>query len=314
MSTHPATPAPRGSAVLLGTACLLFAAVSWGMNVPLTAVLFRTFDPFFLSPLRVAIASLALGAMMLATLGARSFGLPTSAGKLATTSLAMAAFFVLYNVGLRYTDTITAAAITAGNPVYAAITLRLLTRAPLERGFWGAAAMTLVGAGIAIWGRAGDSATGLTLQGGEPLLVLSLVSWTLYSILAQRWFDPSVLQLRRTFAATLGTVAWLTVFWGLLRAAGLVGPPPSSPGAEAITYLMITAVFATALGGFAWNIGVNRMGVAASSLWQNTVPVFAVLISMLFGMVPTLEQVVGGTIVLAGVLYMQWHKVRALRG
>jgi drug/metabolite transporter (DMT)-like permease len=49
--------------------------------------------------------------------------------------------------------------------------------------------------------------------------------------------------------------------------------------------------------------------VAIGSLWQNTVPVFAVLISLLFGIVPTAEQVVGGAVVIAGVLYMQWRKM-----
>ena len=41
------------------------------------------------------------------------------------------------------------------------------------------------------------------------------------------------------------------------------------------------------------------------------VPVFAVLLSMLlFGVSPLAEQVIGGAVVLAGVLYMQWQRVR----
>ncbi len=51
--------------------------------------------------------------------------MPTSAGRLAATSLTMAAFFVLYNVGLRYTDTITAAHVSE------AVNYRLL-----DRGLW----------------------------------------------------------------------------------------------------------------------------------------------------------------------------------
>jgi drug/metabolite transporter (DMT)-like permease len=36
-----------------------------------------------------------------------------------------------------------------------------------------------------------------------------------------------------------------------------------------------------------------------------------VLISLIFfGVMPLPEQVLGGVIVLAGVLYMQWHKLR----
>lgn len=308
----PGSSAPAaGRALLVGTTCYLLASLFWGMNIPMTAILFRTFDPIFMAPVRVAIGALVLLAIVVAVYGWRSFGTATTAPRLALMTLAMAGFYVLYNLGLRYTNTITAAAIMAGGPVYSALTLRILFRTPLEKGFWGAAALTLLGAGIAVYGRASDSGQGLVLQGGEPLILLSMVCWTLYSIWSQRWFDPAVPQLRRTYAALVGSALWLFLFWALVRAAGLVGPPQLQPGPDAITWLLVTAVFATALGGFAWNIGVNRVGLAAGTLWQNTVPVFAVLISILFGIHPTAEQVLGGAIVIAGVLYMQWRRVRA---
>jgi drug/metabolite transporter (DMT)-like permease len=76
----------------------------------------------------------------------------------------------------------------------------------------------------------------------------------------------------------------------------------------------VTAVFCTALAVVAWNVGVARLGIAAGGLWQNAVPVFAVLISLLvFGVVPTGAQVLGGAVVMAGVAWMQWHTVRASR-
>ena len=75
--------------------------------------------------------------------------------------------------------------------------------------------------------------------------------------------------------------------------------------AQAIAYLLVTGVFATALGSVAWNIGVNRSGLDVGSLWQNTVPVFSVIITMLMGVMPTVWQVAGGIMVIAGVLYMQ---------
>jgi drug/metabolite transporter (DMT)-like permease len=303
-------PRPATGALLTGTLCYLFSSVVWGANVPLTAVLFRTFDPFFLSPLRVVIATVVLGGIVIAAFGWRALRVPVERNRLLVMSFALASFFFLYNLGLRYTNPITAAAIMAGSPVYAALTLRVFGRAPLEKGFWRAAALTLVGAGIAVYGRASDTGQSLHLEGGEPLLLIAYAGWTLYSIWAQRWFDPSVAQLRRTFVSTVGTVMWLTLAWAGLLAIGFVDAPTKAPDAEAVTYLLITAVLATALGGVTWNIGVNRIGLAAGSLWQNTVPVFAVLISMLFGLRPTPEQVLGGALVIGGVLYMQWRKQR----
>lgn len=310
MSTVPSAGTARSRPLLVGTSAYLFASVFWGMNVPMTTILFETFDPFFLIPLRIAIGTLVLLAILLALQGRSATGLGMPLPRLALMSLSMASFFTLYNVGLKYTNTITAATIMAGSPVYAAITMWLFTRAPLERGFWGAALLTLVGGGIAIWGRAADTGQGLSLQGGEPMIVASFVCWTLYSILSQRWFPPEVAQLQRTYVATLGAVAWLVLSWVLLRAVGVAGPANFSPGPEAVLWLLLTAVFSSSLSIVAWNVGVSRVGLAAGMLWQNTVPVFAVLISMLFGMVPTTEQAIGGVVVIAGVLYMQWHRMR----
>lgn len=306
------TQAPA-NALAVGTAAYLFASVFWGMNIPFTAVLFQTFDPFFLALVRVALATLILGGLAAATLGWRAFGVPMPATRFAAMTLTMAAFFVFYNLGLRYTNPITAAAIMAGSPVYAAITVRMLTGAPLERGFGGAALLTVMGAAIAIQGRADAGAGALRLQGGEPLIVLSLVAWTLYSIFAQRWFDPSVPQLRRTYVSMLGTTVWLALAWAIVHAAGMVGAPNLSPDGRAIAFLLATAVFSTALGGVAWNIGVHRIGLIPGALWQNTVPVFGVLIAMLFGFIPTVAQISGGAVVIAGVLYMQWRKLQHAR-
>lgn len=302
------TPAAATSGRASGVPWLLAAAVFWGANVPVTAQLFDTFDPYFLSLLRIALAATVMGGLMLAIEGPASLRVTLPLLRWAGMSLAMASFYWFYNLSLAYTHPITVSAISAGSPVFAAILLKLLVRAPLARGFVGAALLTIVGAGIAVAGRALASNQPVTLEGGEPLLVLSLFSWTLYSHLAQRWFPPGVSQLQRTFVSLAGTLVWLAIGWAVMRLCGWVGPANLQPGPQALVYLLITSVFATAVGSVAWNIGVNRSGLAIGSLWQNAVPVFSVLIAMGFGMQPTVYQVAGGLLVIAGVLYMQWRQ------
>ncbi len=142
------------------------------------------------------------------------------------------------------------------------------------------------------------------------MIIAGFVCWTLYSIYSQRWFAPTVPQLQRTYAASLGAVFWLTVSWGLMRLIGIAEPAAFSTEPRAIALLLATALLSSSLAIFAWNIGVSRVGLLAGMLWQNTVPVFAVLIGMLFGIFPSIEQTIGGVIVIAGVLYMQWRKFR----
>lgn len=301
------------SSALIGTLGYLTACLLFGLNLPLSAELLRHFDPFWVSPLRYVVAALLLGTMVALSAGPSQLRSPIPLWRVAILSLCVAGFLVLYNLGLYRTHAMTVAAISAGSPVYVAVVSRLMTGARLERGFWGATVLTLVGAGIAIWGQArAGIGSALSLQGGEVLVVLGICSWTAYSILAQRWFEPGTPQLRRTFLTTVGALPWLLLFWALARATGLAGAPNLAPGPVPLMQLLVAAVFCTAMATVAWNTGVNRLGIQSGGLWQNTVPVFAVLIAMLFfGVQPLAEQLIGGAVVLAGVLYMQWQRVRA---
>jgi drug/metabolite transporter (DMT)-like permease len=298
--------------LLTGTLSYLTASVLWGLNIPLTTSLLKSFDPLWASPSRYVIASLFLGILVWLSSGFKQLRSPISAVRLGLMSLSVACFLLCYNFGISYTHPITAAAITAGAPVYVAVVSKWMTGARLEKGFWGATLLTLMGAGIAVFGKASAAGAGLKLQGGECLLVLGIACWTVYSILAQRWFTPDTPALRRTFLSSLGAVPWLLLFWGIARLLGLVGEPNLSPTPAAINTLLVAAIFCTALATVAWNMGVARLGIATGGMWQNMVPVFAVLISLaFFDVTPLPAQLIGGAVVMVGVLYMQWQKSRA---
>ncbi len=301
-----------------GSLGFLTASVFWGLNIPLTAALLGAFDPFWVSPLRYLIASALLGTWLVLVEGVGALRSPIPWRRIARLSLLVSAFLVLFTSGLAIANPISASAMIAGSPVYVAVVSRIWLRAPLERGFWGATLLTLVGAGIAIAGRAdaGASRVGATAPWpgtGEALIVLAIGCWTVYSVLAQRWFAPAVSQLRRTFLSAIAAIPWLLLFWALAWAVGLVGAPNLRPGLVALANLAVSAICCTALATVCWNIGVSRLGIATGGLWQNTVPVFGVLISLTaYGVVPSRAEVIGGAVVLAGVLYLQWRRWRAV--
>lgn len=307
----PMTSKPP-SAALVGTLCYLACSVFWGLNIPLSSTLLKHFDPFWLPMARYVIASAMLGAWVVATLGPSQLRPPIPLSRVVGLSAMVSGFLLLFNLGLLHTHPVTAAAVIAGSPVYVAVVMRAMTGARLAPGFWTATALTLIGAGIAVHGRAEATGVGFRLQGGEPALVGSILCWTVYSILAQRWFRPDVPQLRRTWLTSLGAIPWLLAIWVVARTAGFAPSPNLSPDAGTFVDLLVSAVVCTALATVAWNIGVARLGIAAGGMWQNTVPVFAVLISLVgYGVVPTASQVLGGAVVLAGVAWMQWRSLRA---
>ena len=71
MSTSTASPdrASARRAWRVGTAGYLVASLLWGLNLPLSAGLLQHFDPFWVSPLRYALATLLLGGLLAVTLG-----------------------------------------------------------------------------------------------------------------------------------------------------------------------------------------------------------------------------------------------------
>ena len=87
MTTHkaadaadPAEPADLARrAALVGTLGYLIASVLWGLNLPLSAALLQHFDPFWVSPLRYAVATVLLGGLLAASRGVRT-GIRVSRG------------------------------------------------------------------------------------------------------------------------------------------------------------------------------------------------------------------------------------------
>ena len=144
MSAKPGEPS-AASAAWIGGGSYVLACVFWGMNIPLTATLFQTYDPYWLAFMRVSLAALLLAGVLVVTRGVAAWRSPIPIWRIVVMGVFASTFFAMYNIGLRHTNTITAAAIVAGSPVYGAVVSRIMIGARLEKGFWGAALLTLVG-------------------------------------------------------------------------------------------------------------------------------------------------------------------------
>jgi drug/metabolite transporter (DMT)-like permease len=105
----------------------------------------------------------------------------------------------------------------------------------------------------------------------------------------------------------------MTLLSAALIVLGWTRSPLAVADAWAWAQLLTVALFASGLGGYFWNVGASRLGVAVASLWVNLVPFFAVLWSLAYGFVPNAYQIVGGLVALGGVVYMQWRKLGAPR-
>lgn len=294
---------------LLGAfAAMVFVGASWGANLPVTKVLLEHFDLIPMTALRTASAVVVLAILLLLIEGGRALRIDVGLQRFAWLGLMMGSFFAIYTLGIQFSNPISAAAVQVAGPLVAAVTVRQVTGAAFDPGFGVALALTLLGGAILVSGSFAGAGT-VTLGGGEIVVLLSNALWTLYSLKAQAWFDRAS-QLHRTYVASLSAMGWMALLSAGLIAAGWARSPFGVSDPWIWGQLLTVAVLASGLGGFFWNVGASRLGVAVASLWVNLVPFFAILWSMAYGFVPNAYQILGGLVALSGVVYMQWRKQR----
>lgn len=294
---------------LLGAfAAMVFVGASWGANVPVSKVMLDHFDLIPMSAIRTASGALILALLVATIEGVRGLRIDIGLRRFALLGLMMGGFFVLYTLGIQFSNPISAAAVQVAGPLVSAATVRALTGARFDPGFAVALGLTLLGGAILVSGSLLGSGS-VTLGGGEFIVLFSNALWTLYSLKAQAWFDRAS-QLHRTYVASLSAMSWMVMFTLVLIGLGWTRSPVTVTDPWVWTQLLAVAVFASALGGYFWNVGASRLGVAVASLWVNLVPFFAILWSMAYGFMPNAYQIVGGLVALSGVVYMQWRKLQ----
>ncbi len=294
---------------LLGAfAAMVFVGASWGANVPVSKVMLGHFDLIPMSAIRTASGALILGLLVVLIEGVRGLRIDVGIRRFALLGLMMGGFFVLYTLGIQFSNPISAAAVQVAGPLVSAATVRVVTGARFDPGFATALGLTLLGGAILVSGSV-LGAGSMTLGGGEFVVLASNALWTLYSLKAQSWFDRAS-QLHRTYVASLSAMGWTVLLSLVLVGLDWARSPFTVTDAWVWTQLLAVAVFASALGGYFWNVGASRLGVAIASLWVNLVPFFAVLWSIAYGFMPNAYQILGGLVALSGVVYMQWRKLQ----
>jgi drug/metabolite transporter (DMT)-like permease len=299
------------SHLLVAFAAMIFVGASWGANVPISKVMLADFDLIPMSAIRTGVATFVLAALLLLVEGAAALRIDLGFRRFALLGLMMGGFFAFYTLGIQFSNPITAAMVGVAGPLVSAATVRMVTGLRFDPGFPVALSLTVLGGAILVSSTLAGSDS-VTFGGGEIIVLASNALWTLYSIKAQAWFDRAS-QLHRTYVASLSAFGWMALLSLALIALGCSRSPLAVTNTWAWTQLLLVALFASGLGGYFWNIGASRLGVAVASLWVNLVPFFAVLWSMAYGFMPNAYQIVGGLVALSGVVYMQWRKLGAPR-
>ena len=219
-------------------------------------------------------------------------------GVFAILGVAVLANHLLVLFGLNFIGAGAAGIIIGASPAITAFLSSIILQDLSFRQVWLGCAVSFLGV-LLVSGTdsQGDMGENPLLGGG--LILLSLVSWALYTIGSRRVMER--------FSSL--TVNWTTLLISILLQIPLlainqkvlssgVGVVPLS-GWLALFYVI---VFATALGQQAWLYGVERVGPARAGIFVNLIPVSALILSFfILNEVISWGDVVGISFILTGV-------------
>ncbi len=289
---------------------LVFTAFLWGSMIAFTGHLLTALDPMVIAAGRYAIAAPIV--LLMAWRRERGVVAPVPLPLWRTFLLGavgMTGFAACYSYGILWSDPITAAAIIAMTPVVSLIMQRLMVgvRTPWRLAP-GIVMATLGAVGV---GLSRPHAAAGEMHGGEFLLILGAAMWTWYSLRAQSWLaDKGISQLRLSGATMAAGAIGLVVVLGLGVMLGVNHLPTTVPEPLILGQMLWIGVLSTALAIPIWNAGVSVLGVGVASLFANLTPVLAVAMSVALGAEPSLGQLIGGLVVIAGVVWVQVARLR----
>ena len=284
---------------------MLLVALSWGTMIPSMKHLLLGWDPYFLALARYGLAV----PPMLVLLRLTERDLPWYAGfapwRWWLLGMVGIGFFPpLYTVGLAHCNPVTAAILSSTSPAVTAIVGRLGFRLPIPARMAPGILLTILGCGYATYDP-GLGGLPFDLRGGEILIIVASACWSWYSIAAQRWLVGCT-QLRIAgVTTTIGSLVLIAIYL-IAGALGSAEVPAAIPGNWLDLGLFLwLALVPVMLGNILWHHGVRRLGPVIAALFMNLMPISAVLITAALGVIPSVQQIIGGIAVLAGIMLAQ---------
>ena len=274
---------------------LVATAVIWGMNFPVVKAILREMEPLAFNALRFPCAAFAVW-FLLKTQGRRL--MPHRKDWWTVIALGMAghvAFQVCFIFGLDLTLTGNAAILLSTAPVWVLLISAALGRERFNASILIGVLGTLAGMVILVTG-GGDEMGSVRM--GDVLVLGAAVSWSVYTVFSRR------MTKRR---GVLEMTAW--TLWAGLPFIMLMGIPDllrtdwATVSAGAWLGIVYAGVFAIAIAYLLWYRGVRAIGQSRTSVYQNLVPVIA-LVAAWFWLeeMPTPQQLMGAGVILSGVV------------
>lgn len=304
MSAHTQPLRLSAGSTRSAEAGLLLMVVIWAVNFSVIKVGLAAFAPFAFNALRFPLAAALL---TVALVGMGRFGLPERGDTARIIGIGVVghvAYQLLFIHGMARTRAGNASLLLTSAPVYTAFLSGILRHERVGPRAWLGIAATIAGITLVVGSGPGGFSFGSETVVGDLLILAASILWAVYTVSARG--------MVRKYGS-LPVTTW--VLWVGATLLFLIGVPDLLELDAAPPLAWAAVVYAGMLGiGIAnllWYRGVRAIGNTRTSVFQNLVPILAILVAWAWlGEVPTLGQLAGAAIIIGGVTVVR-RAVRA---
>lgn len=273
-------------------------ALIWGVNFTVVKAGIATMPPMAFNGLRVVLAAVVLAVVAFVVAGRRNFPARRDAlALLAMGVLGNGLYQLMFIAGLSRTRAGIAALVIAAGPAWIAIFSRLFGRERLPGRGWAGIGLQMIGM-MCVVASAGLLETDSGALLGAGFIMTGSIIWALFTILLQ----PYTARVHPLHLASLtlssGAVLLFAVGWPSIRTLDFSAITVSAWGA-----MVYAGVGALVIAYLLFYRGVRVLGPTRTAMYGNLQPIIALLVAWaVLHERPTMWQVVGGAIVMAGLL------------
>lgn len=295
---------------------LLLVALIWGINLAVMKMAIINIDPFVFNSVRLTLSACVLGfCVWLENKKRRQPALSktTPSGlKKWLTIVAFAIFTgavyqIIFIIGMHRTTAGNTALIMSSMPMWTAILAFIVLREKIGVA-WLGLMITFLGTLVVTLQKEAISLEAGNLE-GNLLILLSALAWATGAVISRPMLNY-VSPIRLAFYSTAGTLPLhylMPVFFGT-QDFDLVWEP------EIMACIIYSGVFSTGLAYAMWNYGVQQLGASHASVYQNLVPLIALVSAWFFlNETITLIQLVGGFMIIFGLFLTRRMRKRQAR-
>ncbi len=285
---------------------LFSVAVLWGINAPVMKYGITQIDPFVFNAFRLTVSGVALWLCLLLE-NRRNRDKPAVENHrhlvwwvIGFALLSGAIYQITFLSGIFKTTAGNTALIMSSCPMWTAGLAVLTTNERLSRIAWLGLTVTLAGTMLVIGQKAEFSASGVNLVGNLIVLAAAL-AWSVSSVVSK----PLLNHISAIRLAFFSIIVTLPLHW-LLAIPNLQSDIAAAFEPWTIAAILFSGVFSTGVAYAMWNYGVQKLGAPHAAIYQNVIPLVAVISAWwMIGETPLAFQIWGGALIIGGLVLMR---------